>query len=425
MTVAKGLVAAGLWTVAGASAQIPANHPAGYVLAVDLDLDGCQDALVFDTQSVHAWFGRRSAPWLVPGPSTAIPSARRACEPKISGRYLWVASLGHHPTVIGALDAWRIHPDGTLTPFVSYPLPAGTANSELMSLRISPLRFDFGNDGLDDVLALWTESPRQSQSSMRAEWFSPWTSGAIVDLPPLPVSMLYHELVGLHPARNVGQSADEHLCIVSAPPAATQSGIVFATIGRGPAGPVLSSEVTFQNAPPTRFRGGYDERARSLYGAFSPTPFFGGPVLQFVDGPSIAFDPTPSPPFVAASGQWLETSLSGALVADSAADYDGDGADEVAILEHLPGVGDVLVVTDPMPQWRQFQAFWYPSAPWTMANPFWPFGVVHAAPADVDGDGMLDLVVSMRGTATQSGISLYRGMRRAAPLSPTQLVRLF
>lgn len=414
-----------LLSCVGGVAQVVLNHSASYVLSTDVDVDGLADVLLFDGQSVHVQFGTSQSPYFRQGPSTAVPSTRRACEPVISGRYFWLASLGALPSQIGWLDAWRIEPTGALVQVVTYPLPVATTTGEIISLSIAPLAFDFGNDGNDDVVAVWSEVPRVPTSSVRAAWFSPLRQSMVVDFPPIPAVMQHHTIVGLHQTENVAQSPDEHLLVIAPPPFPNHRGIVFARIGRGLYAPTFAGEVTFTMAPLVRYRGFYDERARSVYGRFAPTPALASLAVHFMDGPTVAFDPLPGPPFVHASGSWLDTSISAALLTNAVADFDGDGADEIVLIDSLPGIGDVLVVTDPMPQSREFQAFWYPPGNWSVANHFWPFHVVHAAPADVNGDGLVDLVASVRETASTSRLSLFLGVRSTRSLRRAELVRMF
>ena len=409
---------------ADCGAQVVANHLPGLVLPMDVDSDGLGDVLIFEGIDVHVWFGRAAAPYFVAGPTTRVPHQRRACEPVIVGRYIWIASFQSQPGVRGAIDGWRILPDGVLVPYISYSVLPGGVGAEIASLRISPLAFDYGGDGINDILALWTEIPKSTSSSMRGAWFAPSTSSATFDFPPFATSMHHLQIVGLHPSKNIGQSVDDHLVVISAPPMTGQTGIAFAAIARGPIGPVYAGEVQFGAAPPARYRGPFDERARSVYGAFSPTPIFPGPVVQFVMGPSVAFDGLPSPPFVAPSGSWIDTSVSGMLLSNAVADFDGDGNDEIVLIDNLPGIGDVLVVTDPMPQSRDFQAYWYPSVPWQVANSYWPFEIVHGAPVDVNGDGLLDLALSARDSASTSRLSLYIGVRTPLQGRQVSLVRV-
>ncbi|MFO1053767.1 MAG: VCBS repeat-containing protein [Planctomycetota bacterium] len=405
------------------AAQVQTGHPAGFVLTTDVDGDGCCDALIFEATQVHAWFGHAAAPWFTPGPTTAIAHDRRACEPVLCGRDLWLASLGPLGSAHGTLECWRVQVDGRLLPIVSYALAPSAGTNEVTSIRVAAQGFDFDNDGANDVLALWAEIPRPASSSMRAAWFSPSSSGTVFDLPQLQLTMHHHELVGLHRCRNLGQSSDDMLAVIAPPPWPAAHGVEFVTIARGPFGPVMSAEIGFGMAPTTRLRSTLDERARSLYGGFSPLPMFGSPVVQFLPGPSVAFDGSPLAPYVPPSGHWLDTSIAGALMTGAVADYDGDGADEIVLLDHLDGIGDVLVVTDPMPQSRRFQAFFQPSANWLVAHSAWPYEIVHAAPADVDGDGLLDLVVTLRATSTTGRIGLFRGVRPSLG-APIELVRV-
>ncbi len=344
------LLLAGLVTTGWCEAQMPVAHQSGIVIPADIDGDAQGDFFVYDGRGLYSWRGTTTAPYVQPMTSVTTQFDRRVTRPIVVGRHLFVPMIGNFFQPVGGIEVFDIHTDGSLASAGVFRLDPLQPGGIVTSVRIAALPMDIHNDGVPDVIAVWSESPRATAETFRAATLS-WNridSPITLQFTGGPVDSI--QFAGLYPTRNLAQPTDELLMVVSRLPSTSLDRFGFVTLKVLPNDIRVMGQTWYTHAPSVRQGGWVDAWAPCAYGCFSPSPVLAAPVVTFFPGPTISFQADFVEPFVAPSGAWIDTSQRGFLLDDAVADYDGDGADEAVIVERQLGVlGDVVAVTDPNP----------------------------------------------------------------------------
>jgi hypothetical protein len=413
---------------ASVPAQLATTHQAGLVVPADIDRDAHDDFFVYDGRAFHAWRGTNVDPFVQQLGSHAVAFNRRMSSPVVAGRYLFVPLVGDLFTPVGGIEVFEILVDGSLSLVRSFRLDPLQSGGTVHCVRLSVLSRDLGGDGVPDVLVAWTEFPRPANGAFRIarmNWNqldAPFTVD-LVDGPAEPF-----RISGLFPTQNLAQPADEVLMVVSAAPSQGTHRFGFVTMSVQDSDIRIVGSRWHQYAPTVRQGGWGDAWGAVAYGRFSPTPVLATPVVTFLPGPTIVFHPELSDPFVSPhGGAWIDTTRRGYLLEDAVADFDGDGADELLIVQPgLGSMGDVIAVTDPHPMGRSYQVFSYREYGFRRGLPPDPAvdsSVFHGANLDVDADGRQDVVVTIQ-VGNQGALSLLRG-RVTGRGGRTGLVRVY
>ena len=163
---------------------------------------------------------------------------------------------------------------------------------------------------------------------------------------------------------------------------------------------------------PTLFQGGQSLAAATVtYGNFGLMKQLGAPLIRINDGPSILFEPWFVAPYVRNKGEFIYTNDTDSTLGQATGDYDGDGIDEVVILDTTNIVGPTLVYLGDPSSKRPYLQIWnmwdgkYPS----------PY-VFHGSKGDFNGDGKPDLVLSyVRGSTGRLALFLNTGAGPGKP----------
>lgn len=394
-------------------AQVDGVHDPGFVLRTDFDGDGCDDLLIRDRVAWHGWFGARAAPWFRAGGSTTSIQAMPTGAPVVGpGGLVFEPAVGgsirRHVGGRVEVRSWRPQPDGSVALVDLLAVGVVAADRNVTAPVLLPLPDDLG------VLLAWSEVSLQVPALLRMAVLRPDRSLRDVTLPldgPAPAGAGWlvrslrlvdpGQLLGL-PGRTVqvllsGQAGD--LAALSVQVSATASGLPEPTgfrVWRGTPAPV-----------PDEFRRTLGGVAQ---GGFVPSPAFGGHALAGWDGWLLGVPDDFAPPYAQLPGTAIRVPSSLRFLHGASADYDGDGADEaVALVAGLRWRHDLLLLLDPYPHALGAQGLLTPPG-----GPAWfgtpEFAVRHGAPADIDGDGRLDLALVLVGAQPgRCRLALMRG----------------
>ncbi|MBK8979750.1 MAG: hypothetical protein IPM29_27960 [Planctomycetes bacterium] len=390
--------------VASPGAQVDAIHPVAYLLPMRVDGDSCGDLVAWDGSAWHVWWGRPGPPFLREGPSTGLAVQRPFGRPIAAGRALWIASLGAANDPRWFVDVGVLDAGARVQRLATFAIePDGIDRVGVWPRLVPP------EPGDDVVTLLWVEVAVGRDAIFRAARLAP--DGAL-----RPVSL---PLPGPAPQHGGWRIVDAF----RAPPALRRPGeVVFVLAGTaaelaiGLCGPEpvtgLPELRGFQRIPapvPVHPASWLGATSAAVYGGFRPSPPLWMPIVGFGYGGAVVIHPSVETPYVDRSGAMLWTSPLARFVAGAAADYDGDGADELVLLEAATGLRSLLLVVDPHPMASGGQLLRLPPGdPDPFTGQLHP--LFHAAPQDVDGDRRLDLVASLAARNGASRLAVLRGV---------------
>ncbi len=390
------VVLAGAVVLTALTGPVPAQgavlHGTGAMTVADVDRDGRDDVLVDVHGNLHTWFGVAGPPWLRRGPTTWVGPGADGTRLIVSGDLAYRVVTSPQPGV----RIHRFNSAGQLQVIAHHQLDAARQDHEVARLRLCPLGFDFdGNGRVDDVAIALLERAAHGGSGISIVYAGAGRAGAPRAIPTPADGETEVEVVALFRSRGVVQPGDEILCVVSAHEASSDDALGSFSVGRTVSGaPRVTGLRWFGAVPRLRMPAVDGTTAAVAYGAFRPTPQVPVPTFHFDLGPSVVLHPQIAAPWIDGGGAWLETSASARILDGAVADYDGDGADELMVVEPAPhGARDWLIVTDPHPwaaDWQVLDWSRRQGGPQVATTS----RIAHAVAADLDGDGHPEMVLS-------------------------------
>ncbi len=369
------------------TAQDLADHPPGVVIPCDFNHDGFGDVLVLAAEACHAWAGAREFPWLSQGLRSELPVQRPVGRPVLSmaptrSPHLFVTWLGPQSDPRCRLSVLELGPEGELSKVETAVYARRAPLHNGASPRVAEI-------APGEVLFVWAEVEPGSEGFLRAARVSGAGAGEPIDLPlPQPVPWGGWRVAGVQ--SSPAMLADPGtLTIVLRGLAGS-----FAVVALDPFAMRVLGQRVFDGAPRVADDSPVGRRDPVQLGAFAPTPVLGVPTLRLADHGLLVFHPQVDPPFVDGGGALLRLGPQAHVPPQARADFDGDGAEELLVLERgAPNSGtDLLAVLDPHP-WQRRAQFW--SIPAGAGNLWgYDFHVYDAAALDVDGDGLADVALS-------------------------------
>ncbi|MHC4076841.1 MAG: hypothetical protein ACYST0_00215 [Planctomycetota bacterium] len=396
------LIVAALASSSFAFAQSGLSVPEsqGIVVTGDFSDDGCDDALVLGVRgSARNYHGQKAQPYFRKGTMWFGPGYWQLGDvPVFVGKHLYVP----------VLDVWNSYVALQVYAFVggswqlkkAVHLFTGSTQATVTSMRVCGLGRDIDSDKLEDVILVWSEHPATKAAYHVAE-VSPKGMQRHVAIPPQIGQHDNAMIAGVHQSRSLSRKPREFLVTLTAPWSAFSGGFGFMIIDDLKVG-----KVVWANMGPTLFQGGQSLPTSAVtYGNFGLMKQLGAPLIMLNSGPSVVFEPWFVSPYIRNKGEWIYTDDTDAILDKATGDYDGDGVDEVVILDTTNIVGPVLLyVGDPSTK-RPYLQIWnlwdgkYPS----------PY-VFHGGNGDFNGDGKLDLVLSyLRGSSGHMALFLNTG----------------
>ena len=380
--VLAGIVASA-WGVGGVVAQDPADGVAGRVLAIDVDGVPPVDVVVTDGRRACVWFGRAGAPWFEPGPCSTVQAAPPLAAPVVVGDRLVTVRGGDALDPRPLAKAERFTSEGRV----------GTAEVWRVGTSLGPRAPDVTSMALTaagngDVFALWTEAPATPGIAV---WSARLATGRIAAIAPLPVAGGSEvRIVGLHARRSAASPPATRTLLLERRGAGLQ--VLRLRAGAGPA-PAVVGQVWLTWFPDFEVPVDGPLDALGVVGRFAPDPAFALPFVRPRPQLGAVLHGSNAPPWIGTDGaavRWPEGSRVRPM-AESAADYDGDGDDEVALAVVVDGTHEWLAVVDPHPLGDSVTIAPVPGEPDADGT-----RVAGVLPLDVDGDGLPELLVSWR-----------------------------
>ncbi len=282
------------------------------------------------------------------------------------------------------------------------------------SIKITGAGKDIDGDKQEDVFMAWSEVPLQPSGSFHAAYLTPTGTRNEVKLPPLKYQGNVSEVADVHLGASFSrpQKKEEFIIILSGLHnlKTTGFGVMSLTdelkLEAGIWGPGL---------PTTIWSGLLPNLSSSCYGKFGIMPGVGTPLVHVAAGPGIIFMPWVEAPFVANEGEILDSKPNSRYLAECTADYDGDGVDEVVLVD-APGnlLASWMYVGDPTTYRTWAQAF---DLRQTMPKQYGRFELYHGVNGDFNGDGKLDVLISYS-AGGKGFFTLFVGDPKAGPGEP-------
>jgi len=381
------------------------------VTAGDFNGDGCDDLLVLGIRGIsRTYYGQKTSPYFKAGPKWPWTGFMTLGDtPVFVGNHLYVP-VRDDWTGLGQISVYS-HQNSHWTQSRIIYLSTSYKSGYVSSLKIAPLGKDVNSDKQDDVLAVWGQRPLTSTSAYFAAYVSPAGMHNQVNIPKAPSHHAETLVADVHPTRSVGNPRFQFMVALTAPHRAVTGGFGFQLIENGPK---VGKTYWASGAPPLDNGGLSPSNSACAYGRFGLMPQLGAPLVKLDRGESLVFEPWFLAPYVRDRGEVLYSSSTGAILDSCTADYDGDGVDEVVLMEHF-GIyrPSLLYIGDPSSKRPYVQALNL----WTDMTYTSPY-VFHGTKGDFNGDGLLDIVLSYsRGESNKEVgyLGLFLGNREDGP----------
>lgn len=377
----------GVLAQAGASSGWSCPESPGIVTTGDFDGDGCDDVLVMGIQGVNrTYYGQKEPPYFKKGPKWNNPGFMTLADaPVFVGKHVYVP-IRHDWNGLGQIGVYHHSGNGWVQDQLHY-LPTSSQNGYVTSVKIAPLGADVNNDKLEDILVVWAQRRLSSTSAYYAAYVSPAGSQQEVSIPMGPGQHPETLIADVHRTRAVGNLKRQFLVTLTAPHSAVAGGFGFLVLEDGPK---AGKSIWASGAPPLDNGGLSPSNSACAYGRFGLMPQLGAPLVKLDRGESVLFEPWFVAPYVRDRGEVLYSASTGAILDACTGDYDGDGVDEIVLMEHF-GIRkpSLLYIGDPSSRRPYVQALNL----WTDLTYTSPY-VFHGSKGDFNGDGLLDLVLS-------------------------------
>ncbi|MEE9125833.1 MAG: VCBS repeat-containing protein [Planctomycetota bacterium] len=359
----------------------------GIVVSGDFNADGCDDVLVLGIRGPsRTYYGQKAKPYFKAGPQWFREGFMSLGDvPLFVGKHLYLPIR----------DAWtrttRIQiysHKGTLwTADRTVYLTTKSTSAKITSVKITGLGKDVNKDKLEDIMVVWAQSPLTTSAAYYAAYVSP--SGIHKQL-TIPKPTRHHRdalVADVHLSHSLTKPKAEFVVTLSAPYRALRGGFGFLILKDGP---TIGKTVWVPNASPLDNGGLSPSNSACAYGHFGLMPQLGAPLIKLDRGESILFEPWFVAPYVRNRGEVLYSARTGTILDSCTADYDGDGVDEIVLMEHF-GIWkpSLLYIGDPSTKRPYVQAINL----WTDRRYTSPY-VFHGTKGDFNGDGLLDLMLS-------------------------------
>lgn len=387
----------------------------GHLTVGDFDADGVDDVLVLGMYSKSGFYkgSRRPPHHLTRMMGFGLADYWSLTDaPVYLGGYLYIPqSVRGGMAKIDIFDRkngrWRLFRRVSIQP----SQPGGLVNS----LRITELHKDLDGDGHHDLLAVWGDVPMARGGAFHAAYISPGGAYTHIGLPRINGQTSQSTIVALHRAKPmVITQAPEYLVTLSASSSNGLGGFGFMILTDGPK---VGAGLWAMGGPPLAYDKFVVGESPVAYGEFSIIPGMKTPLVHLVTGESILFTPWVIAPYVSKYGELLASSRGTLFLNQCVRDYDGDGIEEVVMLERYGTLRHTFMHVGDPTSFRRYSQF-FDLQP---TSSRYPIVVMHGAAGDFSGDGHPDLLLSGY-TATPTGIqgylSLYLANRSRGPGRP-------
>lgn len=359
----------------------------GIVTNGDFNGDGCDDVLVMGIQGGNrTYYGQKQSPYFKKGPMWNWPGFMTLADvPVFVGKHVYVPMRSDW-NGIAQVNVYSHRGNSWMQDRIVY-LPTASMNGYVTSVKIAPLGKDVNNDKLDDAIVVWAQRGLSSTHAYYAAYVSPAGLHNQLSIPKCQGNHPETLIADVHPTRSVGNPRHQFMVTLSAPHRAVAGGFGFLLLEDGPK---AGKAIWASGAPPLDNGGLSPSNSACAYGRFGLMPQLGAPLVKLDQGESLLFEPWFVAPYVRDRGEVLYSASSGAILDSCTGDYDGDGVDEIVLMEHF-GIWkpSLLYIGDPSSKRPYVQALNL----WTDTTYTSPY-VFHGSKGDFNGDGVLDLVLS-------------------------------
>ncbi|MHC4516428.1 MAG: FG-GAP repeat domain-containing protein [Planctomycetota bacterium] len=353
----------------------------------DFNADGCDDVLVLGIRGAsRAYYGQKTKPYFKQGPLWYRAGFMTLGDaPAFVGNHLYMP-IRDPWTSANQIEVYS-HRGTAWSHDRTVYLTTSSTTATVSSIKITGLGKDVDNDKLEDIIVVWGEHPTSGNAAYHAAYVSP--SGTHSRL-AIPKATSHHRdalVADVHRTRSIGNPKSEFVVTLSAPYRAVTGGFGFLVLTNGPR---AGKTIWASGAPPLDNGGLSPSNSACAYGRFGLMPQLGAPLVKLDQGESILFEPWFVAPYVRDRGEVLYSASTGTILDSCTADYDGDGVDEIVLMEHF-GIHkpSLLYIGDPSSKRPYVQALNL----WVDQRHTSPY-VFHGTKGDFNGDGLTDLVLS-------------------------------
>ncbi len=384
----------------------------GIAVSGDFNADGCDDVLILGVGgNSRTYYGQKAKPYFKAGLRWLSTGFMNLADvPLFVGNrlYLPVRDLWTRTSRIEIYS----HDNNTLwTHDRTVQLTTTSTAGNINSIKITGLGKDVNGDKLEDIIVVWGEAPLTANAAYYAGYVSPSGMHTQITIPKPKGHHLQALVADVHLSHSLNKPKSEFVVTLSAPYRSVGGGFGFLILQDGPK---AGKTIWASNASPLDDGGLSPSKSACAYGHFGLMPQLGAPLIKLDRGESILFQPWFLAPYVRNAGELIYSASTGTILDSCTADYDGDGVDEIVLVEHF-GVWkpSLLYIGDPSSKRPYAQAVNL----WTDHRFTSPY-VLHGTKGDFNGDGVIDLMLSYsRGeNGKEIGYSaLWLGDRRDGP----------
>ncbi len=406
---------------AAAQGDFETPEGSGLLVSGDFNADGYDDLLLIGrtlTGDSRTFFGQPTAPHFTLGPTRNDPSWWNIIDaPVFVGGFLYIPKVVYKRGN-SFIEVFRYH-GGNWQLHSTLAIYSKSTLSVVGSIKITPAGKDLDGDKKEDVFVAWSEVPLAVNSTFYVAYATP--SGMMQETPMAPINGQGHlaEVADIHQGQSFDRStkSEEFIVILSGLHNFARSGFGIISLSRDLQGSDLKvgAGLWANGMPTTPWSGLLPHLASSCYGKFGFMPDIGTPLVQVVPGPGIIFMPWVEAPYVSNEGEILGSTAKSKYLAECTGDYDGDGLDEVVLVDSYVGADPRWVfIGDPTTSRTWAQAF---DVRQGMPRFYGNFEIYHGTKGDFNGDGKLDMVISYA-SGTRGLLALYLGDPKSGPGEP-------